>query len=381
MPLEPEVKSVLDSISTGFSDLQKAYNDLQRQTDAIDSKLADRVRAHPGGASGGGGARLLTKSIVEDPDMQRFLRTGRRGRVGIVLPPGSLQSKAITSDSLGLTSSGVLQSDRAVSGIVPGAERRLFLRDVLPVARTEAALINYVRESGFSNGASPQIEGNVKGESGITFAARDERIRTIAHWLAVSKQAFDDLPVLGAYLNRKLLYGLRLEEDKQILHGDGTGENLNGLMHSATAFNTSLLPASAGWSKLDVLRRAALQVELADEVAVGFYVLSPSDWADMETGKDKDGNYILGAPSRSTPATIWGRPAVISTAMPSGQFLAGSASSALLVDRQDATVEVSSEHSDYFVKNMLAVRAEERLALLNLRPAAFVRGTFSQSPA
>jgi hypothetical protein len=44
--------------------------------------------------------------------------------------------------------------------------------------------------------------------------------------------------------------------------------------------------------------------------------------------------------------------------------------------RSDATVEVSREHSDYFVRNMAAILCEERLALGVLHSGSILYGQF-----
>jgi HK97 family phage major capsid protein len=49
---------------------------------------------------------------------------------------------------------------------------------------------------------------------------------------------------------------------------------------------------------------------------------------------------------------------------------------AAIWDRAGATIEVSREHSDYFVKNMVAILCEERLALSVFRPKALIYGGF-----
>jgi hypothetical protein len=44
-------------------------------------------------------------------------------------------------------------------------------------------------------------------------------------------------------------------------------------------------------------------------------------------------------------------------------------------------IEVSSEHQDFFVRNLIAIRAEKRLAMVVKRPASFISGSFVTSPA
>jgi HK97 family phage major capsid protein len=63
--------------------------------------------------------------------------------------------------------------------------------------------------------------------------------------------------------------------------------------------------------------------------------------------------------------------------MAAGHFLAGDYQLAAdLYDRQQANIEISREHSDFFVKNMVAILCEERLALVTYRAEALVKGAF-----
>ena len=78
---------------------------------------------------------------------------------------------------------------------------------------------------------------------------------------------------------------------------------------------------------------------------------------------------------------IWKMPVVDTTAIAVGTFLTGAMKlGATLYDQQLASIDVAEQHADYFVRNLLALRAEERIALGNFRPEAFVDGTFDHAP-
>jgi HK97 family phage major capsid protein len=74
---------------------------------------------------------------------------------------------------------------------------------------------------------------------------------------------------------------------------------------------------------------------------------------------------------------IWQVPVIATPSMPEDSFLVGPfRTAAMLVDRMDPTAFISDSHSDYFIKNLLAVLLEERVALINRVPTAFVTGDF-----
>lgn len=117
-----------------------------------------------------------------------------------------------------------------------------------------------------------------------------------------------------------------------------------------------------------------LQVILAEYPATGF-VLNPTDWAKLELTKDGEGRYIIGNAQGATAPTLWNLPVVQTQAMAVNEFLTGAFNlAAQIFDRQDVEVLLSSENEDDFVKNMLTIRVEERLALAVYRPEAFVTG-------
>jgi HK97 family phage major capsid protein len=103
--------------------------------------------------------------------------------------------------------------------------------------------------------------------------------------------------------------------------------------------------------------------------------MNPIDWADVQLLKDSDGAYIWADPRINNGQNIWGLPVVDTNAMTAGKFMAGAFNMAAQVfDREDAAVEVSTEDSDNFGKNMVTILAEERLAFAVHRPESFVYG-------
>jgi HK97 family phage major capsid protein len=256
-------------------------------------------------------------------------------------------------------------------GVLQGVTRRLTIRDLITPGTTESNMIQYVKETGFTNSAAPVTEGAQKPESTIVYALTQSAVTTIAHWIKASKQILDDFKALGSMIDGRLRYGLKLVEEAQLLKGSGVGNNLNGIYTQATAYSAPIsVPAP---SKIDVLRLMILQSELAEFPATGI-VLHPSDWAAIELKKETTGGYIFANPQSLADPRLWGRPVVATQAMTVDTALVGAFTlGAQIFDREDANVVISTENQDDFIKNMVTIRCEERLALATYRPEAFIK--------
>jgi HK97 family phage major capsid protein len=272
-----------------------------------------------------------------------------------------------------------LVQDMRVAGIINEPNRRFTIRDALPVGRTSSNLVQFTRELVFTNNAgaqyaSPARENVTKPESGITFELDNAPVVTLAHWIPVSKQVLDDAPMLQSYINGRLIYGLKLVEEDQLLNGDGTGGDISGLLDSGNfvAYDR----ARTGDTNIDTLRRAITQGALS-EYNIDTLVLNPEDWEDIELTKATDGQYVWANPAIIGQPQLWGRRVIATNSIAAGTFLAGAFSmGAQIWDRQDASIQISFENDTNFVKNMATLLCEERLALCVYRPSAFVSGAF-----
>ena len=363
---------------------------MQKQVDAIDQKLVERTVSQPGDAAPG-----LEETLKQCEDVQRILKN-KKGHCNFTLTGKALREfeakTTVTSAAVGAMTSGVLQIDR-IPGIVPEARQELYVRDMLTARPTTMQVVDFVRVLAGMSVASPQTEGSDKGENAVTFESKSETVRTIATWVPASKQVLDDMTELLAFLQGSLRYYVDKEEEIQMLSGSGTGQNLAGLITQASAFNTTLL-ATTNWNKIDIVGRAVQQVMRSSELKPTFLVLNPDDWWDMRLTKDSFGRYILGDPATSgmmasgqfispqVRSMLWDLQPVATTNVAAGTFLVGTGNSvgAEIRDRMELQVEISTEHSDYFTKNLVAIRGEKRLALIVKRPHAYITGTFTTSP-
>ena len=281
---------------------------------------------------------------------------------------------------------GSIQRDPIV--IPPQRTKRV--RDLFPVRTTSAAIIEYFRMTGFTNNAATVAERGTEGgnpvfgakpQSTMTFEGVQAPVRTIAHWEAAHRNVLADEPQLRSIIDNELMYGLRLQEDAQILSGDGTGENLTGVLNTSgiQTYNWgdgALTPVPD--TKADAIRRAATLSFLAYYEPTGV-VLHPNDWEDIELTKDSNGQYLVAVSvALGGEPRVWRMPVVETPAITEGTALVGAfGTGAQLYDREQANIRISEQHSDFFVRNAIVVLAEQRLALAVKRPEAFVKIDFT----
>lgn len=289
-----------------------------------------------------------------------------RGRVDLTY------NAAITSVTTGAGNGGVLVTDTRLPGILEQPRRRLTVRDLLAQGRMDGNTLEYVKETGFTNNAAMVAEGALKPESTIQFELVNTSAKVIAHWMKASRQILSDASQLQSIIDNRLRYGLEAKEEDQLLNGDGTGQNLLGIIPQATDYDEPF--ELEGETTIDRIRLALLQAQLAEFPSSGI-ILNPVDWARIELAKDTLGRYIVGNPQGTLSPSLWNTPVVTTQAIVAGKFLAGAFNlGAQIFDRWDTRVEIATENGDDFIRNMVTILAEKRLALAVYRPEAFIYG-------
>lgn len=418
--IDPELFEKVQGIEKDKGDIQTLIMATKSGLDVKEFKsmfagseaMSAAMQLAAGGAAEGGNFQQQVKDLgsmfTESQEFKDFVKTGR----GTMDTPYELDLKDVTSMGTfdkkdiftGLLTGAVnprgfgrVQFDPAV----PRAHRQTRVRDLFPVATTNANLIDYFRVLGFAEGSGDGNAGpvreraaangtsapvgdatdtfGIKPKSNLVFQSAQAPVRTLAHWEAAHRNILADEPQLQSTINNELLYGLALEEDFQLIQGDGTNENLLGVLNqpNTQSYVQANAAGAATEPKSDALRRAATKAIIANYAPTG-YVLHPYDWEEVELQKDNEGRYMLitnvtvGAENR-----IWRQRVVETVAMPQGTFVTGAwGIGAQLYDRMLANVRIAEQHADFFVRNAVAILVEERLAFAMKRPESFVIGEF-----
>lgn len=351
-----EVKATADKLLSDQATLKGALEKIEDRQLELEQNAAGRkdTREAP---------KSLGQAIAESDGLKAFIAQGAKGTARIEV------KNVITSGS----AAGLITPTRD-GEIVSLRRRQPRIRSLLNQGRTDSSSVEYAKQTARTNNAAVVAENTLKAESNYAWAKADALVRTIAHWVPISRNTLDDAAALQTELDSELRYGLDIAEDMELLNGDGTGEHLDGLRANASAYAAPF--AIDDETPIDTLRLALLQLELQDYAGDGF-ILNPMEWARIELTKNQFGSYIFANVLQLAGPTLWGRSVVATTAMAAGDFMAGEFGvAATIYDRMDAEVLFSTEDRDNFVKNMITARAEKRMAFAVKRESALVDGTF-----
>ncbi len=313
--------------------------------------------------------RSMGQQFVESDAMAWIKKTVGGGR-GSAWKSPSAELMATTLDT-GSGSGASLIVTEYRPGIVETLFKRLVVADLLASGTTDSNSITYMKETAATNAAAAVAEGSPKPESGLVFEQVSDLVRKIAHWLPVTDEMLEDVAQIRSYIDARLRLGLSITEEDQLLNGSGTAPNIQGLL------NRSGLTASEARAG-SVTNAEAIFVEMMKIFNASFVmptgtIMNPANWQTTQLSKDGDGRYYGSGPFAAPQApTLWGLPVVVTPSIVANTGLTGAFSSAAQYFRKGGVVvEASNSHSDFFVRNLTAIRCESRGALAVYRPGAF----------
>ncbi len=306
-------------------------------------------------------ANLTSAEVIGSVEVKSFF-TGRKA--------------LFTDASIGTVDAHVYQ-DRRLSGIFDVPEPDMHIRDLLRVTPIDEGMITYVeRTNGRWVAATQESEGATKKEQALTLAVRQAGPVTIAHWLPITKQAIRRSPQLRSYIDNELIIGIRLAEDEQLLYGDGSTGNLQGLMTNLAVQDYGASGrAQVGDTRIDTIRRGVTLLRLLSYRPTGV-VVHPNDWEAIELQKDGEQRYLWVSVTEGGVPRLWRVPVIDTPAINEDEFLLGDFRlGANLWDLESASVSVGWKNDD-FIRNQLSILGEEDVIFTTEHPKAFVKGAF-----
>jgi HK97 family phage major capsid protein len=427
--LDPETKEKLIKLEAKGEEIGNAYKDfrekdfktlqdenkqMRKDLDEVATRLN---RKSIPGAPGFEGMKTYGEAFTDSSVFKEWHKRGKQGPVSVEFAKGHFQigvpftpgvkadgtaggGVTITPGTSGAPGAPALQAAPAYgpqpvpslfpSGqwfpvaptLVPGIQRppdwTPTMRSIIPSAPTSSDSIRYLREKApydySTYTADYQVQyGDKKKLSTLAYEVMALPVVTIAHYIKVPTQMLDDAPMLAGDINNRLLIGIHRKEDYEILYGDGAAGHLYGIVPQATPFDKAAFDAAVtNATAIDYFAGMLMQLAAGRYVATAA-VVSNSAWWNMALMKNAMGMYILGGPQATTPLSLWGTRVVLNPMMNPGSALVGDfATGAEIFDRMTANIQVANQNEDDFIRNLVTIRAEERLALAVFLPDAFV---------
>lgn len=388
--IEPEIKQWSDEVQVleRFEDSRKALLATLGSGDPAAVQTDDAPTTKGGAPTGG--YKSFGQQFVESAGYKGLMSNGGvSGKSGRWTSGGVELKTALTEGTLASPGPGYapVQTPTVLPGITNILFQPLTVADLFPGGTTESPLLRYLVETAVTNAAATVAELGLKPESAITFAKVDEVLKKIATFLPVSDEMLEDFQQISSYLNARLALFVQLQEEVQLLRGDGTGTNLVGILNrvglappvvkgnatppAGSATGIYLSPTTD--NDMDAIYRQITQIRVTSFLEPETIVIDPGAWMNIQLSKNTQGTYYAGGPFMQTATPmLWAKPVVVTTSMPADTALIGAFQKASQVFRKGGlTVEASNSHADFFQRNEVAIRAEERLLLAVYRPQAF----------
>lgn len=251
--------------------------------------------------------------------------------------------------------------------VVTGARTPLVIRDLFAAETISGSTLVYLVEGAIEGAPAATNEGSKKPQ--VHFAdptPKTVSLAKIAAFIKESDEYKDDYAFLESAVNGRLLYHLGLVEQNKLVYDL---LNTSGIQSDTT----SLTAASTAAQIADVILKEAMDVQEQSGFPADAIVINPTDWYKLRIGKDGENRYYgNGYFSEQSIPNLWGIPVCVTTATSAGTIIVGAFKTCgSVVQKGGVGLDMTNSDQDDFVKNLMTIRAEERLALAVRRPAGF----------
>ena len=303
----------------------------------------------------------------------RMLET--KGQSGVTIAAPEFLAKANTDNHVigGWTEGAPFLTDFDRT-IVQALRIRLTVADLLGQGTVAGNAISYLVEGAMEGNFTTVAEAGAKPQIHFVNPTQvTDALKKIAGFIKLTDEFLEDAEFLKSEIDNRLIYQLGYFEEQQLLNGNGSGQNVLGLLNRSgiqTETSASFATTPADWEK--AIFRAATKIEVNSGFPADGVVIHPTDYQTFRLRTDANnqyygggyfaGQYGVGGVMDKPP--LWGLRTVVTPAIAQGTVAVGAFKSVATVYRKGGVrVESATQHASDFTSNLVTVRAEERVAL------------------
>jgi HK97 family phage major capsid protein len=375
---EENLKSIFEDFKVKNEGLKSEIESLAEKNNEEITELKNQIRELAENKNKDKKMELVQKSVLEQiqDNKEAILKAIETKDQNF-----ALEIKAPATQTTGYTISNGLQVYAPqFQGVTTATYRPNIVLDAVGKGSTSSKLVSWVEETAKEGSFAMTAEGGLKPLMSETYTEKETSAKKATGRKKMSMEQIQDLPQLTAII----LNNIKRDHDKflesQIYSGDGTGENLKGILEYAQSLTVAAPFATnvVDPNLLDVIIVANNQIEVASDgnYSADMVVLNPADFNKFKTLKDNTGNYVY--PDLATNGTLDGKMVATSTLIAQDKFLLMDSSRAYLLNYMPFTIKFGWENDD-FSKNLTTVIGESRNAfyITDEESIAFVYDTIS----
>lgn len=394
------VREFSDAVMVGtFEEVETVVTDEERNDDPSGIRvIGERSRPQNQNRRLSLGAEFVRSKNFKELGPQRGTR--RSVSMDFDTPMLGLRGKMAMAQRAFASSDLAAVNVQIQPGVIALGMQRLTVMDLIAPGATDAAAIIYPKENTFgsvdgvavataSGGVPGMPRAKAVGERGLKpnwepdLTSDSAAVKKVAITTKVPDEFMADFPAMQSYIDERLPFMVDTETEFQVLYGDGLNNNLKGIFSNANV-QTRAIDTTSDTTVAASLKKGLTDIQVGSFFEADGYAFHPYDWETASLLKDTQGRFLMGGPFYVPLTgglfvelyTFWGKPCVKTTAVTYGRPVAGSwRLGAQYFMREGMRLETTNANEDDFRRNMIAVRAEHRLALATYRPVCFLEFT------
>lgn len=267
---------------------------------------------------------------------------------------------------------GLIPVDSQLGSPVNMSRRTVRVLDLITVLSTDTDAVEWSRQKTRTDAVNTKTAGGASSDESIyEWEKVIANIKRIPTHIVIPKSQLADQARLKGELEMEGRKAVALKTENLVIAGDGVGENFDGILGTAgiatVAKGADTVPDAVHFGI------TAVRIQLEDDItAIGVH---PNDFEKYVLEKDLQGRYLSGrGPQDATASTMWGYPAVVSTAFTEGTIVPANWAGAYLWVRSGLTIE-SGYINAQLIQDLTTLAFEYRAAFAVKQPKAFATVT------